>query len=207
MVASICAAPSIASAKTTPYVRVAGGLGMAQNTDAKMTDGTELKDVLEWKSGAAFEGAVGAKMDMFRAEVAFGYQSADLDKFTVGGGSITGDALEAAGVTLSESVFSVMVNAYADFDIDGGVTPYLMGGVGYANVDLKVDGDLLNGPVSSSNSAFAWQIGAGVGVKAAENITVDLGYRYFVTADVDGGDGVKLNCGASNILLGLRYDF
>jgi opacity protein-like surface antigen len=182
-------------------------LGWRKILHAKFADGTELKDVAEWKSGAAFEGAVGAKMDMFRAELAFGYQAANIDKFSLGDAFVTGDELEAEGVKISESVFSIMGNVYADFDIDGGVAPYLMGGVGYANVDFKIDGDLVDGPVSLSKSAFAWQIGAGVGVKAAENITVDLGYRYFATADVDAGEGDKINCGASNILLGLRYDF
>ena len=55
--------------------------------------------------------------------------------------------------------------------------------------------------------AFAWQLGAGVGVKVAERTTLDLGYRYLKPNSFDThglGDG-KLEC--HNIMLGLRYQF
>lgn len=206
LIAGICAAPSLASAEVKPYVRVAGGISMPANTDVNFGDGSEAKDFLEYKSGYAVEGAVGAKMDMFRVEAAIGYQSSDVDKINFEDFSVTSDQIEAAGLKLSASITSVMANAYADFNAGSGFMPYLMGGVGYANVNVKAaNSDKTE--TSADENAFAWQVGVGVGVKAFDNVNIDLGYRYFGTSDIEvEGDG-SFNVSSGNILLGVRYDF
>lgn len=205
-VAGICATPSLASAEMKPYVRVAGGIGMPANTDVKFGDGSEAKDFLEYKSGYAVEGAVGAKMDMLRVEAAIGYQSSDVDKINFDNLSLTSDQIEAAGLDLSASITSVMANAYADFNTGGGFMPYLMGGIGYANVSVKAANSNYT-ETSADENAFAWQVGAGVGINASEDVTVDLGYRYFGTSDIEVEGNGSFNVSSGSVLLGVRYDF
>ena len=70
---------------------------------------------------------------------------------------------------------------------------------------------------SYDKSVFAWQVGAGVGIKASEHVVVDLGYRYFQTANIavdnmalipeHGVGPVDLTRSGSNILAGVRYNF
>jgi len=211
LVAGVCAAPSLAQAEMTPYVRVAGGLGMAN--DSKEEYGGDLTGEAEFDSGLVLEGAFGVKIDMFRVEAAVGYQSNDVDKFKDADGTVQ-DMDDMDGYSETGSIKSYMINGYADFDMDG-ISPYVMAGMGIANVGGKVtyedgDGDYFKATFGDQG-VFAWQVGAGVGVKATDNITVDLGYRYFATSDityerVDGKD-LTFDCATSNIMLGMRYAF
>jgi len=149
----------------------------------------------------ALEGAFGVRTDMFRVEAAVGYQTNDVKD--------DGDE----DMSYSAAIRSYMVNGYADFDMDGGITPFVTGGVGLANVETKIhDGTIGEWEeMSLSQDVFAWQVGAGVGVKASDNITVDLLYRYFATSDVvfaeDGDDEWKYTVATSKLMLGMRYSF
>ncbi|MBV5319780.1 MAG: porin family protein [Chlorobium phaeobacteroides] len=187
-VAGMCAAPAYAAG---PYVSASAGLGLLGNSDFKGV--VEVEDVIEYNSGLVLNGAVGYDADMFRGEFAVGYQSNGVD--TLGGVSID---------NVDVSILSFMANAYVDFEMkDSALTPYLMAGLGLASVDFSDDG----GDDFEAESVFAWQIGAGIGVKAADNLTVDLGYRYFVPSDVEIDDVDKITLASSNIMLGLRYGF
>ncbi|WP_185805713.1 outer membrane protein [Chlorobium phaeovibrioides] len=195
MAAGLIAAPSLASAETTPYVSLSAGIGMMNNSDVDLESGaiwSASDHDVEYDSGYALEGAFGVKKDMFRAELAIGYQVQDANKVF----DTKWDGLEV-------SLLSFMANGYADFKMDGGISPYLMGGLGFATVDVS------DSSVSADVTPFAWQLGAGVGVPATDNITVDLGYRYFSTADVDIDSTVYDSIGfsTSKILLGMRYSF
>lgn len=195
LVAGICAAPSMASAETTSYVSISAGAGVMNNSDVDLESGAvwvASDHDVEYGTAFAFEGAFGVKQDMFRGELAIGYQSQDVEKLF---------DTNVSGVDVS--LLSFMANGYADFDMDGGVAPYLMGGIGFATVDVSVDS------VSADATPFAWQVGAGIGVKASETITVDLGYRYMATADVevDGDVYDSVSFSTSKVLLGMRYSF
>lgn len=196
--------PFDASAEMKPYVSLSAGLGMPANTDITY-EGGEMNDFMEYKAGYAIEGAVGAKMDMFRVEAAVGYQSSDVDKINFDDFTVTSDDIEAAGLELSASITSVMANGYADFEVGSGIMPYVMGGIGYA--DVTVQTAFAGEAEEASESAFAWQVGTGIGVKASDNITVDLGYRYFATSDIDVEGGSSINVSSGKFLLGMRYGF
>ena len=87
-----------------------------------------------------------------------------------------------------------------------------MAGIGIANIQNKerypavlVGGATVKG---TSNGVFAWQVGAGVGVKASDAVTIDLAYRYFAALDAEGfAADRKVNVSSSNFLLGARYSF
>lgn len=79
-----------------------------------------------------------------------------------------------------------------------------MAGLGYANVELS--GDYYGSSVSTDASAFAWQIGAGAGIKAGEKVTVDLGYRYFQVGEMEFSH-INASPASSKVMLGLRFLF
>ena len=194
MIAGMSAAPALA----TPYVSGSVGVGFAGNSSLTLTGGVEVNDALKWKSGIPFGGAIGIKQDEFRVEAALGYQTHEVDKVLVAG------VYEApTGTDNSLSVLTYMVNGYYDINLNkSSISPYVMVGLGGAS--LKPEGD-------TSKSVFAWQVGAGVGVKAAKDLTVDLGFRYLKPGSLEGqdsdGNSGKFSLSYTNILAGVRYDF
>jgi len=139
-------------------------------------------DKYEMDAGLAVNGAIGYDFGEARLEAAVGYQKHDFKNYD--------DDL---------SLLTVMANAYYDIDTGSDVSPYLMAGAGWAHVDSSWD---------ESDDVFAWQVGAGLGIKVAECTTLDLGYRYLRPNkfDVDDGDG-DTKWAVHNIMLGLRYNF
>jgi len=190
MVAGICATPSMASAESNPYVSISAGLAPMHSQDIKIGSVT-YDSAIDYKSGLAIEGAVGTKIDNYRAELAIGYQSNDMDNIV--------------GITISDveiSLLSYMANGYMDFKMDGEVSPYLMGGVGFTTITGK------SGSASTDDTVIAYQVGAGVSMEASENVAIDLGYRYFATGEADGLiDEWTASFASSKILLGMRYSF
>ncbi len=189
LIAGSCAAPSLAYA-ATPYVSACTGLGIAGDSTVNVSDKNTFKSGMPWG------GAIGLKGDEYRVEAALGYQLNHIDSSTY--------AMPSGGRV---GIFSYMANAYYDYALDKCVAPYLMGGLGGASMSLKEPGS-----ADVSKSVFAWQLGLGVGVKATDNVVVDLGYRYFkpgayTVTDAAYGGSVKHTASSSNILLGLRYNF
>jgi opacity protein-like surface antigen len=127
-------------------------------------------------TGYLIGGAIGYNFDPVRVEGAVGYQRHGLTDF---------DA--------HVYYWTFMANAYYDFEEMSGVRPYLMGGLGAADGHWSLSND--------SSTDFAWQIGAGIGVKIADNTMFDLGYRYFKPDDGD------VSFRSHNILAGIRYQF
>ena len=192
------------------YVSGSVGLGLLNNSETTVSGlaggvtlpPTKINDAVKYKTGIPFGVAAGVKSDVYRIEGAVGYQSYSIDEFF--------------GVSLTDSnasILSFMVNGYRDFAIkDSSIAPYVMAGAGIARIK-PTDMDAKTG--------FAWQVGAGLGIKTSEHVTVDLGYRYFRTAKytVDGYNGqvpdlgtVVLNpmdfdVSGSNFLVGIRYGF
>lgn len=71
----------------------------------------------------------------------------------------------------------VMGQLYIDVPVTPYVIPYLNGGAGVAFRSVKFQGE------KDSGGNFAWNAGAGLGVKLTRNIIADAGFRY-----VDMGD-------------------
>jgi len=200
MVAGICAAPSLAQAASS-YVSANVGLGFPSDSTIS-AGGISFDNAISYKTGVPFGAAIGMRGDQYRVEAAFSYQSSDVDRYSVLGLSAT----PAAGTKVS--ITSYMVNAYYDYTMkDSSITPYVMGGLGGATINPN-GGDFTG---SSSKSVFAWQLGAGIGFKASENVVVDLGYRYLKPSSYTVSDAaignVDLSAATSNILLGVRYNF
>jgi len=119
-----------------------------------------------------------------------GYQSNDVDKVV---------SVPYAGATVK--LFTYMANGYYDIGVkNSSITPYLIGGLGGTHVTLSDNG------VDLTHNVFAWQLGAGVGIKASDQLVVDVGYRYLSPSKFTDG-GVDMTLASSNFMAGVRYSF
>ncbi len=188
----MCATPAFAA----PYLSLSGGVGFPNDAKLSNTNGTaNTSSPFVYKTGIPFGGAVGYASDCYRIEAAVTLQT-NKSK-SIGGTAFVDDTTDIKTV-------SYMANGYYDICMDdSNLSPYLTAGIGLASVKIRmVAVDL------ADQSKFAWQVGAGLGVKVSDQVVVDLGYRYFKTADVTSKAGDwKATVGSSNILAGVRYNF
>ncbi len=182
MVTGLCFAPSLSYAAASPYVSVSGGLGFMNNSSEN-----GYSDAVSYNTGYLINGAVGLKNDTGRLEAEIGYHNNGVD--THNGSSVSNTDV---------SVWSFMANGYLDYNMKGkGFSPYVMGGVGFADASIHSDsGDY-------GDTVFAWQVGAGVGIKATEKVAVDVGYRYFKPSDVSW-NGNEYSLASHNVVAGIR---
>jgi len=108
--------------------------------------------------------------------------------------------------------YSLMANAWYDFNTDMGFTPYVGGGIGLAQVQIL--GDLGGFRLNEKNdTTFAWQVGAGIAVPLTASVKATLDYRYFAA---DGaklkiepgfhGGNINADFDDHSIMVGLRFN-
>ena len=184
-----------AFAQSGPYVGIEGGVLFPRDTDvdASVTYNDPVLGTvtypnaidLDYKRGYDVDAIVGYDFGMFRLEGEVGYKRTKANELQYDQGFI--DAYEdATGVDLSNvdfdiggrtTVLSGMVNGLVDLDA-GGARVYAGGGAGRARVKMLGDSD----------SAWAYQLIAGVGVPVSSNIEAGLKYRYFRTGKLNFAD-------------------
>ena len=167
----------------------------------------------------------------FRLETVFGYRTGDLKVDD----TITGGALPPFGPNLAYQAggsaeidaYDLMINGLYDFNRGGVFQPYIGAGIGYAQISadatnlragVMTGGNLetfdANG-FSDDDAALAYQALAGVGYKLSEQLTLDMGYKYFTTDGLDfdgrGPTGGPVPYEAEyqdhTVTVGLRYQF
>jgi opacity protein-like surface antigen len=199
------AASPAAARDGSGYIGVDGGLLFPKDhqvrarvdfTNPAVTDISDRRiGEVDFKTGYDVDLNAGYDFGMFRVEGELGYKRAKNKSFEVdpafltlvntGSGTVfTDDDFDLSGHT---SVLSGMVNGLVDFGGDGGVGASIGGGFGRARVKSLGDSD----------SAWAWQIIAGIRSPISENIDVGLKYRYFRTGKLDFNDSVAFT-GAGN---------
>jgi len=196
------------------YVR--GGAGINWSEDATNTgDGSSLDVESEYDSGLVLQGALGMRLHRnVRGEIEVNYRDNNADSLTVDNlGNFGSLSADADGDVTS---WGVMANGYYDFrDLgkaagNSSVVPYLMGGVGFSEIDADVSaaGTQL---VDDDDSVFAYQLGAGVGYEVKQDVTLDLGYRYFATEDPaltdSTGADFESEYGNHSVIASVRYSF
>lgn len=113
---------------------------------------------------------------------------------------------------LNLRAYSLMANAWYDFDTDMGFTPYIGGGIGLAQV--QINGNLAGYRLNAKNdTTFAWQLGAGIAVPISDSVKATLDYRYFAA---DGaklkiepgfhGGNINADFNDHSIMVGLRFN-
>ncbi|MDO3377331.1 outer membrane protein [Geoalkalibacter halelectricus] len=186
----------------SPYLSVHVGATWLDDADNDFK-GFPLTFKSEYDTGYTVGAAAGYDFNMWRAEFEIAYRQNDVDKI-----KIPGETFNGGGDT---SALSFMVNGYFDIHNQSAFTPYLGAGIGLARVsanDWKAEGEKI---VDDSDTVFAYQLGAGVGWEFMPNLTLDLGYRYFATADPEfrdvDGDKFESEYKSHNLMLGLRIGF
>ena len=86
-----------------------------------------------------------------------------------------------------------LASAYVDICTWRGITPFIGGSIGFANVDVKGMKDV-NVPANSvatgsdnTETNFAWALHAGLSYEVTPTFTVDVGYRFMNLGDVSSG--------------------
>ncbi|KZK73541.1 MAG: hypothetical protein A3K90_01710 [Pelodictyon luteolum] len=169
---------SVASA-ATPYATGSLGLAMLQDSDV------EFAGDRSYNTGYSLSGALGLRSGEYRIEGELGYQQ---------------NGIESLGDDVS--ILSFFGNGYLDFEMASSpFTPYLTAGFGLASIDDS------SGPGSVDDTVFAWQLGAGVGYRFADNMLVDVRYRYLGTGDPELAGGREYSIDTHNLMVGLRVEF
>ncbi len=133
-------------------------------------------------SSVAWNCAAGYNFGTYRLEGALGYEKHDFTN--------TPDDV---------SMLTVMANGYYDIDTNSKITPYVMAGLGVA--DVKVSW-------ADSSTNFVWQVGFGAGFKVDDNVTLDLGYRYIRPEGLEcPDDHADVSLHSQHIMAGIRYQF
>jgi opacity protein-like surface antigen len=159
------------------------------NSGAKGEDGYVLgaaigKDLSNWMKGLRGELEFAYRRSSLGPAVAFAAVTDTQDTVTnshfatpfTSVNTATTSAVSGSG---SVGTFTIMANAWYDFDMSGSFTPYVGGGVGYADNEIE-HGLVMNG----TGGDFAWQLGAGVNVPIGDKTSIGLGYRYLDAGDV-----------------------
>ncbi|TKT75352.1 outer membrane beta-barrel protein [Aquamicrobium sp. LC103] len=142
--------------------------------------------------------------DYLRGDLTLGFIGRDKYRYD--------DGIDA--ISASSSFWNGMANAYLDLGTYAGVTPYVGGGVGvmYGRGKLSIDSQSLGIEESFSDDQyrFAYALNAGVAYKVTENASIDLGYQYLSSPDLEyiDSDSLDVRKGVDfhQIRVGLRYD-
>lgn len=164
------------------YVSLFGGAAFAPGDVADFVNyGVEYPDSYDFddRAGYALGITVGTKVfDFMRIE-------GELS------GTITrGEHYSTYYATNFESDVSALYllgNVWLDLNTGSGITPYIGGGLGaaYTYVNLL---DMWSGDWGYHGVGFAYQLGAGVQVDVADNVKLDLGYRYKAASNLSLDD-------------------
>ena len=162
-----------------PYASLQLGGGIPNNLNGIISD-LEITTI-NFYGGFNGELAVGYKFNDFRTDVSLGYSNyaANTQNFIFG--QIDSGAVPATGAL---GLWTVMFNGYYDMPIrlkNGALSrwsPYLGGGVGYANLSLPECANLGACYGAGSTGAFAWQAKAGMSYRALKRgfLFVEGGY-------------------------------
>lgn len=90
-----------------------------------------------------------------------------------------------------------LVNAYIDMGTWYGITPFIGGGIGFANVTINsfTDQNVVRGASfyapSGSRTNFAWALYAGAAIDVTDNLKLELAYRYLSLGDGRTGAPIR----------------
>lgn len=132
--------------------------------------------------------------------------------FSLGGSIVAGVVGDIAWSNLELDTDVSGLSANADWlgsvrgklGIDAGVfMPYLTAGLAVANTNVDYSS------YSDSNTHVGWTAGAGVSIAAAQNMTIDLEYRYsdYGSADYDlgGSSSTPISLTSNAVTVGLNW--
>ncbi len=123
--------------------------------------------------------------------------------------------------TAKKSEWLALANAYLDLGSWHGLTPFVGGGVGMANVRLRsfrdagitygTPGDPSTGVPTMAYAGdhdewnFAWALYGGLGFEVTDAFTVELAYRYLDLGDGETGDIIAFD-GTNNVFNPMKFE-
>ena len=191
-----------AAAQDGTYVSLSGAYVLSDEVNTSI--GLEA----ETDEGYAIAAAAGRSFGPIRAELEGSYRQSGVGEARGLGLTVPGDG--------EVSALSAMANVYYSPSLQLGlVRPYIGAGAGIARFkasDVEAVGVSGLGPVSASETGFAYQLMAGAEFPLSEAATLTAGYRYFATPDVDAslapfGDVTIDGLGLHELVLGVRFGF
>lgn len=204
MTFSMVAVGWVSVAFCAPYI--SGNVGAVWVEDSDFSDsagGISVDGDFSFDTGFGITAAIGNDFgNGLRAEIELGYRDSDIDELDAtvndygfvysGSASIDGDV----------SATSLMANGFYEFMSDKTVSPFIGGGIGFANVEG--DSDALGG--DDDDNVFAYQGIVGIAFALNPQIKLDVQYRYFATDDPELG-GTDFEYASNNAMIGLRFSF
>lgn len=190
------------------YGRVFGGY--THSNDSSLIGNVNL----EYDPGFNVGGAIGYNWGLMsqgiglRYEAEFMYRDTDVDKILFGGSPIANRSTKGGANTVSG-----MANLLFDIMPGQMLSPYVGGGIGWANLSLdsvKSGGQTI---VDESQGVFAYQALAGLSYDFNPRWGLTAEYRYFATENAKfnvlppGGFQGNTLYGSHNISLGVKYNF
>jgi opacity protein-like surface antigen len=166
------------------YLSLHGGASFPENTSSISDPGLPFQDsiVTDADTGYRLGAALGFAFNRyFSAEAEFSYDTNDIKSLSSGVLLPIGP-LAASGTA---RFYSGMANAYLSLPA-GAWRPYLGAGIGEARVKADDIGFVAIPQIrtTDSDTAFAWQLMAGLGYQISPNLELGARYRYFHTDDV-----------------------
>jgi opacity protein-like surface antigen len=192
------------------YIGIRGGANFPEDTDfnAFGTKFTNAYDPGYFVSGVLGVELARSSSGRLRGDIEIGYDRATIDTQTLAGvGTFSGSS--ATGRT---STTFGLASLYYDFETGTIFRPFVGAGGGIADVSLRHQG-IAPGFValSSSDTAYAYHLTAGLNTALSASLDLELAYRYFGTtgAELRAKDGTRtdVDTGEHQIMLGLRQKF
>ena len=201
--ATLAISPSLQAAEGL-YVAARGSYIMTDDADSSDADGVTVTS--EFEDGYGVGVAVGMKLpSRFRVEGELFWQENDIDSGRVGPVQLS----DFGGLNGDIGVWGGMVNGYYDF-LEGPLVPFIGVGVGYTQVDAKVNlGDI--SVIDDDDTVLAYQGILGVSYDFMPNLQGVLAYRYLSLDDPQfqdqAGGKVDMEYDSQSVDVGLRYSF
>jgi opacity protein-like surface antigen len=178
------------------YLSVFGGGAWPGFAEFNYTGSTEIYAVDTepgWLAGVAAGARV---MQMLRAEVELSHSAQTFSG--VNGNTYSG----RLGVT------HLLGNLWFDFPVGSMLAPYVGGGVGVGVVAFDDASGWFDSISVFKGFGLAYQVGGGIVVNAADNISIDIGYRYrgVSGAEIENERPIEgiLNLGNHIVQIGVR---
>jgi len=184
-------------------VYISGNLGAVFLSDADFyIDDFNMNGEFAFDNGAVATLAIGTSIgNAGRIEMELASRANDFDEIRYDDyGTLDADGDVTTG--------SLMGNAYYDFKNESRLTPFIGGGLGFANVEYDIDSiggeDVYN--AKDDDDVMAYQLMLGASFAATDHLNIDLQYRFFGTEDPEFDD-IDVEYQTHNVMLGLRYSF
>jgi opacity protein-like surface antigen len=188
------------------YVKLGAGVSMLEEANPS---GSGNAAAVETDLGWSVLGGIGVDLkNNFRIEGEAFYVSNDVSTIR---GTANGATVNAADVNGSVSTLAFMANAAYDFTNAYAITPYIFGGAGLARVAVGDVSSQGNAGWDDSDWVFALQGGIGLALDVNDRLSLDLGYRYFETLELElsdaRGEPFTYDNAMHLFLLSARYKF